>query len=332
MREPVFLLLYVLLALQQAVAMMSRGGGDGGETDPAAVKFEVDRWKSLTTYCLGHWSGSIGWFDVVQPSEEEEELKLVARPDNNQLNMRMSFQLRKEDDTVGDWIVYHARSKGSKDHVVIEKHPLPGPSPPLQMFYCFEDGIIGRCGRNMKSFPVVEHGFWSDGVRKTVVLVFNKKTLCLEKICFLKQIKKHDDSFDVSAVILDDISVLPTGSDSQLSIITDNERNKLKTEWNVDSIKIQRCQIVNNLGRNPEEDSDTNALTRCLSVVDDTMLHLLLPNGVVLACPKSLSHTTTKPVILLGHQRPGGQVQVLEIQIESTSGMINNVRASCYQK
>lgn len=329
MREPVFLSLFVLLALRQAVAMMSRGGGDGGETDPAAVNFEVDRWKSLTTYCLGHWSGSIGWFDVVQP--QEEELKLVARPDNSQLNMRMSFQLRQgEDDTVGDWIVYHARSKGSKDHVVIEKHPLSGPSPPVQTFYCFEEGIIGRCGRNMKSFPVVEHGFWSDGVRKTVVLVFNKKTLCLEKICFLKQIKKLDNSFDVSAVNLDDISVLRASSDLLLSI-TDNERNKLKTEWNVDSIKIQRCQIVNKLGRNREEDSDTNALTRCLSAVDDTMLHVLLPNGVVLACPKSLSRTT-KPMILLGHQRSGGQVQVLEIQIESNSGMIEYVRASCYQK
>lgn len=299
------------------------GGGNDGVENQAEENYRNRRWAALMTHCLGNWSGSIGWYrpdreESVQGSQEQQP----------RLNMRMSFQQRATDNTVADWIVYHARSEGSKDHVVLEKYPDISDDKPVQTFYCFDEGIVGRTGRNIGSFPVVEHGFWADGMRRTVVLIYDRKNLTIDRICYLQQKKQPMDlEFDVSATNLDDVSVMSEQLPRELNL---EERQRQYEAW-MSTTALEKCEVMDDCGMNPRTvTQNSGALSRLLRPDEDEqdVLHFLLPNRVVIACPKSLK--ANKPFdFALGYQRPCGQIQILELQF-SDEAMLQGVGASWY--
>jgi len=95
-----------------------------------------------------------------------------------------------------------------KEQVVLEKYGS-NDDKKLQSFYCFERGILGRTGNDYRVLPVIEHGFWGAGVRKTLVIVYDTETYCLEKLCFVQPERRHDEDFNVSASNPLEVSVLP---------------------------------------------------------------------------------------------------------------------------
>lgn len=78
-----------------------------------------------------------------------------------------------------------------------------------QTFYCFDGGILGRTGNDFRRLPVIENGFWHDGVRKTLAVTYDSNTQQLQKICFVQQVRSNDTAFDVSASDPLHVSVLP---------------------------------------------------------------------------------------------------------------------------
>jgi len=300
---------------------------------------------------IGNWSGSIGWYDV---APEQREIALRA-DSSHTLNMRLSFQTRHDDDTIADWIVYHARSQGSKDHVVLEKHGEPSEH---QAFYCFVEGIVGRMGRNILAFPVVEHGFWADGMRRTVVLVYTKKLsdnssesshqcCSLERICFLQQAKQPEQQeFDVSATNLADIAVLPKGPWSPRPLNA-QEKKKLLAEWRSPGTMTHRVEELDGFGGSNRQSSVATDSSSCDDALgylfrsdddDDDILRIQLPNGVVIACPWFLKKgsSSSGPVlrISLGYKRPSpcGQIQILDMEFDPSDGSLQTVRAHWYDK
>jgi hypothetical protein len=162
-----------------------RGGGQPSRDEEENER----RWHSLMTFCRGNWSGSIGWFDV------KEGNTLQPRPDNFQRNMRLSFLPSHQHSEVANWVVYHARVQGLREEVVIPKYRDENEDASLsdaQQFYAFKEGILGRTGKDFSRLPVIEHGFWDEGMRRTVVLVYNQARL--SNICFLQQSKQMTTS------------------------------------------------------------------------------------------------------------------------------------------
>jgi len=348
----------------ESIILTKRGGAElpekmSEERRLLEEEFLQRRWKTLMENGIGNWSGSIGWYDVVPTSTETNKgREFVARADNNQLNMRFSFQRRADNpDNLADWIVYHARERGSKDHVVIEKGSAVDPNHP-QTLYCFEDGILGRTGKKVTlgfvhpdqrifmSIPVVEHGFWDHddkrGMRRTVVVTYDPDTLQLSKICFLQLEKRpQDEDFDVSAFDQDDIKVLATAEKSKSGILSLQERQAILADWGV--IRMERCARVDGLGLKLEHKSeqDSGALDRLFGNGDnsDEMVRMSLPNGVVVACPNILpdtlgevdANTSDLPFyISLGYKRRCGQAQIVEIYYNRSTGMMDFAQASYY--
>jgi len=238
--------------------------------------------------------------------------------------MRLSVTARHQHQgnnaEIADWIVYHARSQGSKDHVVLEKYPKPSEE---QIFYCFDQGIMGRTGTNLTSLPVVEHGFWADGMRNTVVLSYNQTTGEMGRICYIRQQKQPDDpAFDVSASNSDHVSILPDDANTPSRAMNEMEQRRLFTEWS--TVTIQR---VERLDGTYQSSNDEGALMRLLGPSNE-MLRLQLPNGVVLSCPWSLQDGGDAFFISLGYKRPCGQIQILELNY--LQGVLQWIQSSWY--
>jgi len=341
-------------------SIMVADDGTNDDNDNVTSQHETyvqNRWNGLMTYCRGNWSGAIAWYHVKR-SSREGGLMLESDPNNYKLNMRLSFLVRtttndttsnvdndndESDNPVADWIVYHAKGTSSRDHVVLEKQvPTPQISGPMQQsFYVFDEGILGRTGTNLYKFPVVEHGFWDteEGMRRTVVLVYNSSTLELERVCFLQQAKRPlFKEFDVSDVNLGDIQVLPKDQchKNPTRLLSEKERRKVSKRWGVRSAKMARVEALDGSGRNrATRPDDGGALNRLFGTEDSETqdyVRLLMPNGVMLSCPRLLSPmpATTSPIISLGYKRSNGQIQVLELKYGAQSGTLESAQGSWY--
>ena len=298
--------------------VLRRRGGGGPHSRQDKAEWER-RWHSLMTYCRGNWSGSIGWYDV------DEGHILKPRPENFQRNMRLSFHPSPErPETVAKWVVYHATARGLRQEVVLVKYPnkqeddLPSDSSSLsdssQQFYAFNEGILGRTGRDFTGLPVIEHGFWDEdeGMRRSVVIVYNQTSL--SKICFLQQQKQVDDcDFDVSTENPSHLSILPKEHETSL---------KEMQSWIVAS---EGAEVLS-VSRGYERSDPSQVLTRLNpSEKDEETLRTVLPNGIILACPWSIRD---KPrfTIMMGYRRKCGQVQVVEFTYQDA--VLQTVRAT----
>jgi hypothetical protein len=231
--------------------------------------------------------------------------------------MRLSFHPSPENpDTVANWVVYHARARGHREEVAILKYPdkhedLPSSASlslsDSQQFYAFNEGILGRAGRDfITGLPVIEHGFWDEdeGMRRSVVLAYNQ--MKLSKICFLQQQKQtNDHDFDVSTENPSHVSVLPKAHETSL---------KEMQSWTVAS---EVAEILS-VSRGYEWSDPSHVLTRLLgtpSEKEEDTLRIVLPNGVILACPWSIRD---KPrfTITMGYCRKCGRVQVVEFKFQ----------------
>jgi hypothetical protein len=138
------------------------------------------------------------------------------------------------------------------------------------------------------------------------------------------------------------------------------ERRRVYAEWGVKSARIDRVETLDGLGMKRQQiEGDTGALSRLLGITssnssstgedyddDDNMIRIMLPNGVMVACPLSLKAddiTTTVAnisqhqdssssfFISLGYKRTNGQIQVLELLYKNHNGMIQSTQASWYK-
>ena len=290
----------------EASLVRARGGGHANADD------EVERrWQSLIDYCGGNWSGSIGWYDANTCSSDDDDDTLVPRADNHMRNMRLSFHPKPSSSESANWIVYHAHGQGVKEEVVLEKHGSSKDN--LQTFYYFERGILGRTGNVFSVLPVIEHGFWDEGTRKTLVVVYDKDSRRLQKICFLQQIKKDESDFDVSASDLKDVSILPKAPTENLE--------QLQSSWK--SFRLQKAESISFDGI--RQDAVENDSLAQLLGGNDKMLRIVLPNNVVLACPWSFQDKGTFQ-ILMGSKTKSGEVQVVDFLFENAA--FRNITAS----
>ena len=335
------------------------------DEEAEAIAIE-QRWKHLMESCLGNFSGSIGWYDVDVQNHNSEDtnnfdkrkksVQFTSRSNNGQRNMRLSFLLRPQDPTVGDWVVHHAYHEGSRDAVVVERTPKPTAAndPLRQTFYSYDEGIIGRCGANMKRFPVIEHGFWDqeEGMRRTVVLVYGRDQLSMEKICFLQQARRSNSDFDPTLEEPADTRVLPKDlflhNPSQRMALF--ERHNIYKQWKVSKLVMKRSEMLNNEGRNrtvagvrnplddDDDDDDDDALRRLFGLgrdgnvedSDDGILRFSLPNGVLVAAPSTLD-AMHDMCFSFGYRRTNQQVQVLQISCHPSDGAVQTVSAVWYR-
>ena len=315
-------------------------------------EFVNRRWDSLMKYCIGNWSGSIGWYTVDRSSLMEPNSNkpngpsLILRKDSHELNMRMTFHRRQDDDETADWTVCHARHPGSREAVVLTKLPPEqgGDETLLQTLYVFDDGIIGRTGRTFQAFPIIEHGFWEKATtatgiskRRTVVLIYKEKSL--ERICFLQQHQqdKGEAVFDVADTNPDDIANLPKIDSTNQACWSLQTRQELAQQWCIQKLDLKQTSEVDGLGRKRKNlwqrlgklgfrrrNLGNDALHRLLGISadhddddDESLLRVVLPNGVVVACPLELpaeNETAEAPMIIsMGYQQSNGHVQVLDL-------------------
>jgi hypothetical protein len=135
------------------------------------------------------------------------------------------------------------------------------------------------------SFPIVKHGFWHplEGMRRTVVSIYNNSTWQLDRVCFLEQSRVHECAdappFDVSAVNLDGIRVLT----KELEMTLDELKQELE------SIQIELVETLNGMGMAREQrEDDAGALARLVGTGDEDTndsLRIILPNDIILKCP-----------------------------------------------
>lgn len=284
------------------------------------------RWHSLLYNCGGNWSGSIGWYGVEydENTSTVEGTLLVARGDNGLCNMRLSFHCDASDANTAHWVVYHARGQDIKEEVVLQKYPSTA-TP--QLFYCFDNGILGRTGRNFSSLPVIEHGFWDQGMRHTIVVAYNKdkdSTLQLRKICFVQQLRQDDDDeFDASASNPSHVGILPHEPTTSLK----------EFQAFCKTIKFIKAESILSSGVR-ELTVTNNTLERLLGTHDgknkEDMLRLVLPNNVVLVCPWRIPSSTMFH-IYMAFTTKKGQVQVVDFEFEE-GGSIRKVTASHFNK
>ena len=249
--------------------------------------------------CVGCWSGTIGWYDIdIKGSEGQYEYTLNPRSDNNKRNMRLSFQPRKDDPTTADWVVYHAKGQDVREEVTLRNRKDNNGDLPIQIFYSFEGGNLGRSGTNFMELPVIEHGFWDispdgSGERRTVVLVYNPQSGHLMKVCYLQQKKKVGEAvntFDVSGVEKKDIGIMPKKPRLSMKDVQRKWLHSPKSN-DVEVLNVQKYRYKREDVRNDEAVLDALLSlfeSRSERKEDDSMLHLSLPNGVILACPLSI--------------------------------------------
>jgi hypothetical protein len=280
--------------------------------------------------CIGCWSGSIGWLDVdvTKRNDSDVQYQLKPRSDSNTRNMRLSFQTRDDDATIADWVVYHARGQGVREEVTLTKSKKNNGDLPIQTFYAFQDGNLGRCGSNFMELPVVEHGFWDvspegSGERRTVVLVYNPQSGHLMKICYLKQKKKIGravENFDVSAVERRDIGVMPKKAKMSLQQLKRNWLHSPKPKC-VEVLNVSRHKYKSiDSGVNEEVDNTLMSLLGSKESDNCHMLRVSLPNGVALACPISIKSDDGGILksfdISMGCENSNRDVQVIEFKFE----------------
>jgi hypothetical protein len=273
--------------------------------------------------CGGNWSGSIGWYDVEYDDTFTGKGTLVPRGDNGQRNMRLSFQCNESDANTAHWVVHHARGQDVMEEVVLQKYPS---TETPQLFYSFDNGILGRTGRNFSILPVIEHGFWDQGMRHTLVVSYNKDehgSLMLLKICFVQQCRQDDkNEFDVS------------DSNPHVGILPREPTTSLKEfQAFCKTLKFIKAESIL-LNGVRELTASNNALECLLGTHDndenkeDDMLRVVLPNNVVLVCPWRLPTTRTFH-IYMALKTKKGQVQVVDFEFEE-GACIRKVTASYY--
>ncbi|KAL7481536.1 hypothetical protein ACHAW6_007217 [Cyclotella cf. meneghiniana] len=338
MRGRIELIVAVLVA-SVAAAVSPTGGkdvqfGDGSTVameNPKSSNYYSRRWDVLMEKCVGCWSGTIGWYDVEVKHRDNGEqgpymYELNPRSDNNKRNMRLSFQTRAYDATTADWVVYHAKGQGVREEVVLQKKKKNSGDSPMQTFYSFDRGNLGRSGTNFMELPVIEHGFWdvsSDGgERRTVVLVYNPHDGHLMKVCYLQQKKKVGSlakDFDVSGIERGDIGIMPTRPTRPLNYNRQNWLRSPESKYS-EVLNVAKYQYKR---KDPPRDEVHNTLLCLLGSKEhsnDNMLRVSLPNGVILACPlcvKSDDGTNVKSFnIAMGYQNRKGEVQVVEFEFE----------------
>jgi hypothetical protein len=300
------------------------------------------RWNDLMKYCQGNWSGSIGWLDVVKKGRQRI---LTRRRSSRTFNMRLSFLPSTTSNSTAHWVVYHARRKGSREEVTLNKRPTSTDPSSAQLFYSFDEGIIGRAGKVFNALPVIEHGFWdryseTAAMRRTIVIIYCTATLHLQSICFLQQRKDTQNSaFDVAGYDSKDIRVLPKRPAMNLQKFKKFWRQRISTmndtlfhteniSWDgtreryrpssphesldllLGNISSTKCSKSRKLNRYAEDDGK--------------VLRALLPNRIILACPWCLQGLKTA-VISLGCARDCGQLQVVNFHIKDMK--LQNVKA-----
>jgi hypothetical protein len=233
--------------------------------------------------------------------------------------------------------VYHARQKGLREEVTLNKRPTDGPPSSAQLFYYFDNGIIGRIGKVFDTLPVIEHGFWDHSskpamMRRTIVIIYNTTTLHLQSICFLQQCKDtRNSSFEVDGYAPTDIRVLPKRPAMNLQKFRKYWRHRISTMndklFHTETLSWdgtrERCNPSS-----PHEALDfllgNISSTKCskskklnmYAEDDGKVLRVLLPNGIILACPWCLQGMKTA-MISIGCARECGQLQVVDFHIEN---------------
>ena len=314
---------------KQPQTITSRGGSTGDIITRSSAKSSNRRWNALMENCIGCWSGTIGWYDVeirrknIGNEGEQYKYKLKPRPDNNKRNMRLSFQTRADDASTADWVVYHAKGQGVREEVVLRNTETNNNGDlPMQTFYSFEGGNLGRSGTNFMELPVIEHGFWDvasdgSGERRTVVLVYNPHNGHIMKVCYLQQKKKVGraiEEFDVSGVERDDIGVMPKKTKISLSSIRQRWLFSPKSKY-MEVLDVQKYRY--------KRDTQNNTLLSLFGseeCYNDGMLRLSLPNGVILACPISIKSNDDGKLksfdIAMGCQTNNGEVQLIQFAFD----------------
>jgi hypothetical protein len=266
----------------------------------------------------------------VSDADGKYEYTLKRRTDSNKRNMRLSFQPRKDDPNTADWVVYHAKGQDVREEVTLRNSKDNNGDSPMQVFYSFQGGNLGRSGRNFMELPVIEHGFWDvspngSGERRTVVLVYNPQSGHLMKVCYLQQKKKMGKSaidFDVSGIDRRDIRIMPKNPKLSLKCARRKWLHSPKSKY-AEVLGVQKYRYKR------EDASDNETTDTLLSLFDsrsrnkkdDNMIHLSLPNGVILACPLSIKSSDGSAMvesfgIAMGFQNSAGTVQVIDFGFE----------------
>ncbi len=119
-------------------------------------------WKEIEKTCRGYWSGTISHLtynhkhDMLTPLEESPK----------RLNFRLEVQIAPFQDH-GSWTVHNVMAMGDTRIIPIGRIPK---STPLVHKIGFDSAVIVRFAK--QNFVFIEIGFWTDGVRKTVVADF----------------------------------------------------------------------------------------------------------------------------------------------------------------
>lgn len=296
---------------------------------PEAAAFIVTKSSgdgtSLLENCSGDWSGSIGWFDILYDDNQDAVGILCPRKENRERNMRLSFHPSPETENVANWVVYHARGQGIKEEVLLEKHASENsPLEKKQLFYGFEGGILGRTGLDFQMLLVIEHGYWDQGTRRTVVLAYGEGNKTLTKICFVQQEKQENGlEFDVSSTDPSHVPVLPNKPSSTLE--------QLQDRWR--ALQLKKAESILSDGTR-QVLKNSNALNRLLVGITDNddgerILRVVVPNNVVLACPFYFDEKSSFR-ILMACQTKSDVVQVVEFHF--VHAYVERVTASYYCK
>lgn len=316
------------------------GGLRGGENNVVIDR----RWEALMNSCQGSWSGTIGWFDAKIANKDRSDLdaatsegqssakvKFIPRVENHKQNMRLSFYPRSSNPNIADWIVYHASAKDERQESTLYKNTEDDPNAnfgPKQTFYCFQDGNLGRSGSDFSKLPVIEHGYWDskEGMRRTVVLVYDKENGYISRICFLQQKRQmNEDEFDVAGFDGDDCSVMPQKAQSF---------EELRAVWfglcrgTGEILDATTGKYIDIAG----DETDTNACSKVLEQLlgknsSPDSFQVALPNGIVLVCPYCLE-TGENFEILMGYKRQCGEIQTTQYSFDACR-VLKTVTARC---
>lgn len=306
-----------------------RGGGEDPEIcDDVKDIHHERRWNGYLS-ANGSWSGSVGYYDLA---------KNEIMDGSSTRNMKMSFQPRGTDPDVFDWKVRDATANGSEQNLVIYKNAREDPNflSPRQKqrkYFFFEDNMIGYSGVDFQKAAYVEVGFFDrdDGMRRSVVLMYDRDTGDLGKVWFIQQEEKEDQSFDLSSTYPDDISIMSKSPTLSLKQLWSRWVTAVEEQG-----KSEIQEISSDTYRRYEGDGEdiSCVLKQLLQGETHSMKEnkqVSLPNGVVLSCPLSIKreeHEMRGLRIMMGHERECGRIQTVELEYDEEL-KLSTVK-SCY--
>ena len=306
-----------------------RGGGEDPEIcDDVKDIHHERRWNGYLS-ANGSWSGSVGYCDLA---------KNEIMDGSSTRNMKMSFQPRDTDPDVFDWKVRDATANGSEQNLVIYKNAREDPNflSPRQKqrkYFFFEDNMIGYSGVDFQKAAYVEVGFFDrdDGMRRSVVLMYDRDTGDLGKVWFIQQKEKEDRGFDLSSTYPDDISIMSKSPTLSLEQLWSRWVTAVEEQG-----KSEIQEISSDTYRRYEGDGeDISCVLKQLLQGDTHSMkenkQVSLPNGVVLSCPLSIKreeHEKRGLRIMMGHERECGRIQTVELEYDEEL-KLSTVK-SCY--